>query len=442
MTSKNTFDVIILGAGISGLSAAMHCIKLGKTPILVESTGNIGGRARSFEDRVSGDIIDNGQHVMMGCYASFLELIQEMGMMHAMQKQKYLSIPFHFMNGEKDILLAKGIAGCNGPLGMALGMLRLRFIQFADKKSLLLFALRLQLGMCRPGSMTAKEFLLSEKQTDTLIELIWTPVILATMNGKPDEVSAKVFVTVLRLAFFGSGDASSLYIPKCGLSELFEPFEAWLNSHGGIMLRSNGVSSILIEHGIAKGVALADGTVLSSARIISAIPPHALQKIIPHEIQQYEYFSELGQIGYSPIISLYLWFDKAFPEIELSAIMHANTQWIFKKSTMMKTAKSLLALTISAGDDIIGISTEDIAQQCADEVRNCFPEMQDAQVIHWKVIKEKSATVLIDPETEDIRPKQQSPIDGLILAGDWTNTGLPATLEGAALSGKIAASLL
>jgi len=109
---------------------------------------------------------------------------------------------------------------------------------------------------------------------------------------------------------------------------------------------------------------------------------------------------------------------------------------------MMKTAKSLLALTISAGDDIIGISTEDIAQQCADEVRNCFPEMQDAQVIHWKVIKEKSATVLIDPETEDIRPKQQSPIDGLILAGDWTNTGLPATLEGAALSGKIAASLL
>jgi squalene-associated FAD-dependent desaturase len=442
MTSKNTVDVIILGAGISGLSAAMHCSKLGKTPLLIESTANIGGRARSFEDRVSGDVIDNGQHVMMGCYVSFLELIQEIGMMHRIQKQKHLTIPFHFMNGEKDILLAKGIAGLNGPLGMALGMLRLGFLQFSDKTSLIAFAVRLRLGICKPGSMTAKEFLLSERQTDVLIDLIWTPVILATMNGKPEDVSASVFVTVLRLAFFGSGNASSLYIPQCGLSELFEPFEAWLNSRGGTMIRSNGVSSIQIENGKVCGVTLHDGQMLSTSNVITAIPPHALYKVIPESLQQHKYFSQLGQIRYSPIVSLYLWFDKAFPEIDLSAIMHAKTQWIFKKSTAMKTAQSLLALTISAGDDIIGLSTEDLAQQCAQEIRQCFPEMRDAQVLHWKVIKEKSATVLIDPATEEIRPTQQSPIDGLFLAGDWTNTGLPATLEGAALSGKIAASLI
>ena len=90
MIPNNTYDVIILGAGISGMSAAMHCIKRGKSPLLIESTSNIGGRARSFEDRISGDMIDNGQHVMMGCYESFFELIKEIGMMHKIQKQQYL----------------------------------------------------------------------------------------------------------------------------------------------------------------------------------------------------------------------------------------------------------------------------------------------------------------------------------------------------------------
>jgi len=441
MSPNNTFDVIILGAGISGMSAAMHCIKQGKSPLLIESTANIGGRARSFEDRVSGDIIDNGQHVMMGCYASFFELIKEIGMMHKIHKQKYLTIPFHFTNGEKDLLFAKGFAGLHGPIGMALGMLRLNFLNGKDKRSMLLFALRLKLGICKPGSMTAMEFLLSEAQSDRLIELIWTPVILATMNGKPEELSAKVFVTVLRLAFFGSGDASSLYIPQCGLSELFEPFEAWMNERGGKMLRSLGVSTIDIEHNQAKGVTLQDGTKLFSSSVITAIPPHALQKIIPDALN-HSYFSGLGHINYSPIISLYLWFDKEFPDIQLSAIMDAKTQWIFKKTTKMESAKSLLALTISAGDEIVGKSTEEIANLCAEEVRQCFPEMRDANVIHWKVIKEKSATVLIDPDTEERRPNQKSPVDGLVIAGDWTNTGLPATLEGAALSGKIAASLI
>jgi squalene-associated FAD-dependent desaturase len=442
MTLNSSFDIIILGAGISGMSAAMHCIKQGKRPLLIEATANFGGRARSFEDRVSGDIIDNGQHVMMGCYASFFELIEEIGMMHKIQKQKYLTIPFHFTNGEKDLLIAKGFANIHGPIGMALGMLRLKFLNIRDKRSMLLFALRLKLGICKPGSMTAKEFLLSEEQSDRLIDLIWTPVILATMNGNPEEVSAKIFVTVLRLAFFGSGDASSLYIPQCGLSELFEPFESWMNEHGGKMLRSIGVQSIDIENNQVIGVTLQDGRRVESSNVVSAIPPHALQKIIPNALHQHSYFSMLEQIRYSPIVSLYLWFDTSFPEIDLSAVMNAKTQWIFKKSTTMKSAKSLLALTISAGDDMVGYSTEEIANLCANEVRQCFPEMQDAQLIHWKVIKEKSATVLIDPDTEIQRPNPKSPVDGLIIAGDWTNTGLPATLEGAALSGKIAASLI
>jgi zeta-carotene desaturase len=122
--------------------------------------------------------------------------------------------------------------------------------------------------------------------------------------------------------------------------------------------------------------------------------------------------------------------------------MESSTQWVFRKTTSMSDGHSLLALTISAGDDVVTMSAEEIALTCSNEIRTCFPEMFDARLMHWKVIKERMATVLIDPDTEIKRPYQQTPIRGLYIAGDWTNTGLPATLEGAALSGKIAASLI
>lgn len=435
-------QVLILGAGVAGISATLHCIDKGMKPLLIESTQNIGGRARSFIDRVSGDVIDNGQHVMMGCYASFFEVLQTIGTMHRLKKQSVLTIPFHFPDGTRDLLHAKGIGNINGPLGMALGLLRLSFLSSKDKRSVLLFALRLKLGLCKPGSMTALELLLSESQSSGIIDMVWTPVILATMNGKPNEVSAKIFISVMQLAFFGSGDSSSLYIPQCGLSELFEPFPEWLANHGGTMLQSNGVESIAIENGGIKGVTLHDGSFIECGRIISAIPPHALLKILPDSISSTEFFAPLNDIRYSPIVSLYLWFDKSFPNIDLAAIMESSTQWVFRKTTSLSDGHSLLALTISAGDDVVAMSTEEIALTCSNEIRTCFPEMFDARLMHWKVIKERMATVLIDPDTEIKRPYQQTPIKGLCIAGDWTNTGLPATLEGAALSGKIAASMI
>jgi squalene-associated FAD-dependent desaturase len=409
---------------------------------VIESTANIGGRARSFEDRVSGDIIDNGQHVMMGCYETFFDVLKKLGTMESVRKQEFLSIPFHFQDGRRDLLHAKGIGNMHGPLGMALGFMKLSFLSWKEKRSLLYFAFRLKLGMCKPGLMTAMELLLSESQSQRIIDLVWSPVILATMNGKPEEVSAKVFITVLRLAFFGSGDASTLYIPQCGLSELFEPFVAWLEKHEGMLIQSYGVEKLVIENDEIQGVYAQDGMYFESKHVISGIPPHALLKILPDAHKTASFFSSFDSIRYSPIISLYLWFDKPFAAIDIAAIMEASTQWVFQKTTKMSDGKSLLALTISAGDDVIHKSTEEIAQACATEIRMCFPEMIDAQLLHWKVIKERMATVLIDPDTENARPDSTTPVRGLFLAGDWTNTGLPATLEGAALSGKLAASLL
>ncbi|MFZ9760783.1 MAG: hydroxysqualene dehydroxylase HpnE [Candidatus Kapaibacteriota bacterium] len=442
LSKSKTFDIIVLGAGIAGISAAVHCIGRGLRPLVIESTSNVGGRARSFIDRVSGDMIDNGQHVMMGCYDSFFEVLRLLGTFEKVKKQEFLTIPFHFPDGRRDLLHAKGIGNVHGPLGMALGFLRLSILSRKEKASLLIFAMRVKWNLCKPGLMTAMELLLSESQSQRIIDLVWSPVILATMNGKPEEVSAKIFINVLRLAFFGKGDSSSLYIPQCGLSELFEPFGAWLEKHDGMLIQSNGVEKLVIENDEIQGVYAQDGMYVESKYVISGIPPHALLKILPDAHKTTSFFSSFDSIRYSPIISLYLWFDKSFPEIDIAAIMESSTQWIFRKSTVMQHGKSMLALTISAGDEIVSMSTEEIALTCSNEIRQCFPEMVDAQLLHWKVIKERMATVLIDPDTEESRPDSKTPIKGLLLAGDWTNTGLPATLEGAALSGKVAASLV
>ena len=439
MQQNSSFDTIVIGAGISGISAAIESVKQGNQTLLLESTGYIGGRARSFIDEKTGDHIDNGQHAMMGCYDNFLGILKDLGTYDLIKKQKTLSVPFVYANGKKDILHAAS----PGPIGMAKGMLKLNAISKKEKWHLILFAARLQFNMCKPGSMTALEFLMSEFQSEHVIEIVWTPIILATLNGEPEKVSATLFVTVLKLAFFGKADASSLLFSTVGLSALFEPIIDWMHLRNSECRVSSPVKELLIADGIAHGVLLHDGSVIYAKKIISAITPKAFMRILPEDLINHEYFSAAHDYEFSPIISLYLWFDIPFPKIDFAAMLHTSTQWVFNKRAIMNIKKetSLLALTISAGDAIVQQSTEEIAMHCAGEIKKCFPEMENANLIHWKVIKEKSATFLASPEMEEKRLSQKTPIKGLTLAGDWTDTKLPATLEGAALSGKLAAQM-
>jgi zeta-carotene desaturase len=173
-----------------------------------------------------------------------------------------------------------------------------------------------------------------------------------------------------------------------------------------------------------------------------AIPPKSIKRILHKECKEYEFYEALDQYTFSPIISVYLWIDKEFPDLEFAALLGTNTQWVFHKNAFMHNnlSSTLLSCTVSAGNDSIDDEGASIAIQCLQEIKLCFPSVKDATLLHWKVIKEKHATFLATPETENKRHSTYTDIEGLFIAGDWTDTKLPATLEGAAISGYHAAN--
>lgn len=439
MNIDNKFDCIVIGAGVSGIHSALLLAKQNKRVLLLESTLYIGGRARSFIDKQSGDSIDNGQHALMGCYTQFLSILSTLNTDNLLYRQTHLSVPFMYSDGHSDILKADVFSGA---LGVAFGILNLKKLSLSEKISALYFALRIRLGLAKSGSLTAFEFLLSENQSAQSIEILWTPIILATLNGNPKEVAASLFVQVLTLAFLGKKDASTLILPKVGLSDLLSPFPDWLAKHNGICKLGESVEEIVFQDSRPSAVITKSGEIYHSHSIIMAIPPKSIKRILHKECKEYEFYETLNQYTFSPIISVYLWIDKEFPDLEFAALLGTNTQWVFHKNAFMHNniSSTLLSCTVSAGNDSIDDEGASIAMQCLQEIKLCFPSVKDATLLHWKVIKEKHATFLATPEIENKRHSTYTDIEGLFIAGDWTDTKLPATLEGAAISGYHAAN--
>lgn len=441
-------NVIIVGGGVAGMSSAIACAESGYSVTLLEATGHLGGRARSFQDRDSGEIIDNGQHLMMGCYHSFLRLLRTLGTEHHLSQQATLRVVFYSNDGTRDEL----ISPIKGQLGVALGILRMTTLSLIDKLHIIRFATAVLLRRTNHQGLTCSELLRKFNQTPRAISTLWEPIILATLNANPDSADAGLLIEVLTRAFFGGGNSSSLLLPTIGLSELFTPFTEWINKHQGQVHLSSPVESVIIQNGAVTGVRLRSGKELYAERVILAIQPHALSRLISASDFAQDsqgnslsdrLLSQLSIYHPSPICSLYLWFDREFMDEDFCAMLGTTTQWVFNKRSInhsetnnQTTSTSfLVSLTVSAANPLLETAPEEVAKICAEELRRAFPKASDALLLHWKVIKEKTATFLATPDVQRNRCTNTTAIRGLYFAGDWTDTGLPATLEGSAQSG-------
>lgn len=436
---------IIVGAGVAGIAAAVECALNGVQPILIESKPYIGGRARSFIEKTTGETIDNGQHLMMGCYHSFLRMLDALGTRHLLREQAALRVRFYDSNGSSDELDASRFAG---KIGVAYAIWNLQKVSLHSKLRALQLAGKIQFNRARcehrGKAMTALEFLLYHKQPQDIITRLWEPLILATLNSTPQAAAASLLVEVLRRAMFGEGNSSSLLLPRSGLSELFAPLPEFIAHHQGKLFLSTEVKECLFFDGKAIGVVTDDEQEIRGDAVLLAVPPRALERLIPPEWRKNAYFAPLADYSFSPIISLYLWFDRPIMEDDFAAMLGTTTQWVFNKRRLipdveeerMKQFPGHLSLTVSAAHPLVEKSGEALALHCTEELRKVFPAAAEAQLLHHKVIKEKAATFLATPHIEKKRLNVTSPVHGVFIAGDWTNTGLPATLEGAAQSGR------
>jgi len=427
--------VLVIGGGWAGIAAAMEAARLGWTVELIEERPYLGGRARSFADRTTGDVIDNGQHVMMGCYSELLRICRDLATEHHLERQKALRIAFVDPVRGRNVLDAGLLPG---RLGMALGLMRLGSMPIMARLAIVRQATSILARPSMAKGLTCSELFARTRQPRQAIERFWEPLILATLNAPVESASAEMLSAVLRLAFFGSTEDATLLIPRAGLSELVDPLPEWLVQRGGQVRRSTGVDRLLIQHGRVVGADLSDGTAVAADAVVCAIPQRALERLAKESGIVTPLMTDVHM---SPIVSLYLWYDRQWMDVDFAAALSTTVQWVFNKQ---RISKGLVALTVSSASEIVGMPTQDVMSLCDAELRRLFPEsMAGASVRHGVVIKEKHATPLISPSVHAKRPPTdmfRSQVKGLFIAGDWTQTGLPATLEGAARSGVAAIS--
>ncbi len=428
--------VVIIGAGWAGVAAAVHAIEQGARVTVIEERPYIGGRARSFPDRTMNTIIDNGQHIMMGCYREVLHVLDTLGTADQLERQTALRVGFIDAGGSQDLLDASALPG---KLGVALGIMRLRQLPFGARLAAMRFAIRLTLNRIDADGRTCAELFVAYKQPALLVERLWEPIVLATMNAPIDRASADVFCTVMRLAFLGSTEDSQLLIPRGGLSDLLAPFPEWVERNGGSVRTSVAAERLVIADERVRSVVLSTGEELTDVdAVVSCIPQRALMRLWSASQQEPLEHDEPAQ---SPIVSVYLWYSAQWMTADLMATLGTTTQWVFNKQ---RVAPGLVALTISAASALAGEERETITAACDAELRMLFTEqLNGVELLHSQVIKEKAATPVFTPHAHADRLSSDAfGIDNLRIAGDWVQTGLPATLEGAAFSGVFAASSL
>ena len=438
---KMPFGVLIIGGGFAGLAAGVALAEAGKQVCLLEQKPHLGGRARSFRDPTTGSIVDNGQHLFMGCYHSTIQFLKTIGTLDRLNFQPRLAVPFLDRDGRLTRLDCPNLPS---PWHLLLGVLRSSSFTFKQK----LEVLRLGNDLRRGGKESSPrntenvtEWLNRRGQSEGLQHNFWDLLCIAAMNEDPRIASAQLFERVLRLALFSSPADSRLGIARVGLSECYTSAATeFIEKRGGQVLTGNNVKQLIIADSVCRGVELSTGEVIEGLRVISAVSWQQLAALLPSEFLRTEpFFAGALALRPAPIISINLWFDAPITDLEFVGLRGTNVQWLFDKSRILSASDHCITLVLSGAHEHVSRSKEELLAIALRELGEVLPNIRNAKLLHSLVIKERFATFSPSPEAEPLRPRARTPIRGLFLAGDWTATGLPATIEGAVQSGYTAA---
>jgi len=415
--------IVIAGGGVTGLSAAVFLSKNNHQVELIEAAPLLGGRARSFYDPQFGSEIDNGQHLLMGCYRETLKFLEETGGTDGLLIQDDLKIPFAEINGKITFLKSESKIY---PFNLLSAILNFKIISFRERLSALnLFVKLIVTTETDFRDRTVVEWLNENKQSRRISDVLWEPLVVSTMNTHPEKASAEIFIRVLKEVFLSGKKGSNLIIPKTGLSKLFvEKSVALLEKRGVKIYCSEPVKKVIVEGNRAKSISTSKRGKIEFDELVLAVPPHSLQKIEGLE----KLFSPGSlEYQYSPIITVYLKINNNHLTEPLYSIVESDIHWVFNHG-------EFISVVLSGADKWIDLSSEEIIDKTKEEVSQ-YLNLKQGDLTSARVIKEKRATIVLNPEGMRKR-KIRHPLRNLHIAGDWTDTGLPATIEGGIVSGR------
>ncbi len=432
-------DVIVVGAGFAGLSAAVRLARRGARVLVVEERRRLGGRASAFVDPETGEVVDNGQHALFGCYHETFAFLRDIGAEGDVRLKERLDLEIVDRSGQRSRLTS---ASLPPPLHLVGGLLRWPALAWSDKVAALRagLALRRLAGSDRhrDGSdrQTVTEWLRAHGQTPRLSEVLWEPLAVAALNQSPDVAAAGPFVEVLARMFNGSRRDAAIGLPVKPLDQLYaEPARRWLED-AGHQLRIGAPARLLADGARAVGVEI-DGERIMAGHVVSSVPWFAFPAFAASVPALADLSASAGAMRASPIVTVNLWLDRTVTDAPFVGLPGRTFQWVFDKGRLFGEAWSHLSLTSSGAEDIVGWTNDALIAHARRELAEALPAT-NAIVLRSTAVRERRATFSLAPG-EPPRPGVETPVQRLFLAGDWTDTGLPATIEGAVASGHRAA---
>jgi squalene-associated FAD-dependent desaturase len=388
----------------------------------------------------------------MGCYRATLDFLGKLGTKDRLIVQSDLAI--EMLDGPRRSAVIK-TSRLPGPLHMVRAIIGYKHLPLAGRFGVVRAGMRLMRAWKRDPQrlrlMTVAGLMDKLGQGARARECFWYPIAIATLNEDPALASAGLFAAVLERAFFAQRADSAFVYPKVGLSELYcPPATAMIEKGDGVVACRSIVEALEFADGKATAVRLRDGTRLEAANFVLAVPPEQLLKLLPEGALTDPFFAPIADLRTSPIICVHLWLDRHITDSAVTGFIGTATQWLFNKRQIFARSEAgsptghpgYLSFVISGARELVDRPNDDLLQIVLADLHGMIPRAREARVVKSIVLKEKHATIAPDPASDLKRPPVSTPVPNVFLAGDWIQTGLPATIESAVLAGNAAASAI
>lgn len=419
---------IVIGGGFAGLTAASYLANKNIKVELFEASPKLGGRAYSFLAKDEKTIIDNGQHILMGCYSETLRFFKLIGASNNLIYQPELEINFLKENFNHFKIKTVNLPH---PFNLIFGLMNYKAVGFSERIKILKFFLKMfSYSEKELNGLTVEQLLKKENQNTNITRAFWEVITVGALNTSIRKASARIFVDILKRIFFSGKYSANIVLPKYGLTESYcDQAQIFIERKGGSVFTSNSVSKLIADKGGVIEVHTDSGIITDFDFIISAIPFYALQRIISPD-----YLNKKPDLRYSSILSIHLWLNKNPFKEAFYGLINSPLHWIFNKG-------SHLTLVISDADYLIEKSKEKIFDLIKRELFK-FTGIADDQIVDYQIIKEKRATFIPSENILNSRPQVFTGLGNFFIAGDWVDTGLPSTIESAVKSGRLASEAI
>ncbi len=448
--SSSQLKVAIAGGGLAGLAAACALSEVGFCVTLFEKRPFLGGRASSYEHPGTGEVVDNCQHVLFRLCTNLIEFYERIGV--ADQIRWFDQMNFIEPGGRVSVMKSSALPA---PLHTAPSFWNFSFLSATDKLAISRALIPITLTEQRDTGQSFRQWLDQHGQTPTAIARFWHPILVSALSEELDRISISAAAQVVRESM-KSPAARQMGVPTVPLTDLYNAAGDYVRKRGGVLHFRRPVESFTVDgpQVRVKVRGREDDPSLGEEAfdyLVITLPFDAVDRVLPNVPESNLIREKASHFENSPITGIHLWFDRQISDLDHAVLLDRTIQWMFHKSRLQPirtqsanrgSTGSYIELVVSSSKTLIDKSRAEIVDLAVSEVREFFPAARDANLVKSTVIKEVNATYSPQPGIDAHRPKPATDWPRVFLAGDWTATGWPATMEGAVRSGYLAAEAL